>query len=547
MKKAYTEHTVKYHGLPRKRLAFMVMSLVTAMTVRAETPGLVVGIVIDGLRQETLDMLRPYMSNDGFNRLMDGGVVIENLDFGTNLDVPSATALLMTGASPNVNGIGNELVYEPNANRSNSVFFDNDFSGIYTDSHVSPQVLRVTTISDEARIAGAGVTYVYAIAPTEAQALVMGSHAGNSAVWFNSKTGNWATSSFYRELPQPAMNVNRTHSLISRMDTMQWVPSAVTAGAAHLPDHLTRYPFRYTFTGKDNGRFEKFANSPMINNEIVSLASQYVKSLQLGQHDGIDVLNLGFALQPAEFTKTAENRYEMYDSYIKLDAALAEFFKNLDSTLGEDNVIVYISGTPNLPQRRIDDGKWNIPGGEFSSRKAVSLLNLYLVAVHGNGEWVKGFHNGHVYLNADLANTKDLDIRDLRREAAQFLVRMSGVGHAYTIDDIITAQPIVPNALGQSRNTVIEQAGDVVVDIAPGWTLVDDYNYVVPEKEPRAYAVNPTTAPFLLKAPGVASQRIDLPVDARAIAPAITGLMHIRSPNGASTPPPMFKKSDNAR
>ena len=516
------------------------LTLLAAVPAFAQQPKLIIGIIVDGLKQETLDLLSPHFRPDGFNRFLKDGVVIENVDYGTNLDAAASVALLLTGATPVVNGISSERIYEPEGRRTRSVFQDENALGNFTEETLSPQALKLTTVSDEARIAGAGVTYVYAIAPEASQALLLGSHAGNSAVWFNDNTGNWATSTFYKETPAAILNVNRTNSLKNRLDGMIWEPSPTTAKAAGLPDHLTRYPFKYSFPSKDSERYARFANSPLINDEITALAQEYINGMQLGKHDGTDVLNLGFTLQPFEFSKTAENRYELYDSYIKLDASLAKLLNAAENVAGKDNVVVYISGTPSRGERRVDDEKWNIPGGDFSSRKAVSLLNLYLIALHGNGEWVKSYHNNQFYLNSDLANSLDKDITLLRRQAADFLVLMSGVGHAYTIEDIISANPVVPNALGKSRNTVIPQAGDVEIELIPGWRLIDDYNFIGQESK-TVKALTPTTAPFMIKAPQLNSKRIDAPIDARSIAPAIAGLLHIRAPNGANTPAVSFK------
>lgn len=186
------------------------------------------------------------------------------------------------------------------------VYNDEHVMGNYTDETLSPSSLKVTTLSDEARIAGAGVTYVHAIAPNSAMALTLGGHSANSSVWFNENTGNWASTTFYGDIPTPAVNSNRVHSLANRMDTMQWAPADVTARGAMLPDHLTRYPFRYVFARADRDRYAKFANSPLINTEITRLATEYLTTLELGRHDGTDVLNIGYTLQPFEWSKTPE-------------------------------------------------------------------------------------------------------------------------------------------------------------------------------------------------------------------------------------------------
>ena len=535
MKIQKSQNKIQPSALSQRIAVTILATVVSAVAINAGKPKLLVGIVVDGLQQERLDLLRPHLSKNGFNRFLNEGVVIDNIDFGTNVDAATATAILMTGTSPNVNGVSGELVYEPTAKRVHHVFNDNSTMGNFTQETLSPKALRVSTLSDEARIAGAGVTYVHAISPDAAQAIVMGSHAGNSAIWFNEKTGNWASSVYYRDMPVAAMNANRTQPLSYRLETLEWTPSTVTASASDLPEHLVKYPFRYTFSQKDADKYAKYAGTPLINQDITKLAKEYITGLELGRHEGTDVLNIAYNLQPYEWSKNPESRYEQYDSYVKLDESLSQLFDLIDKTVGRENAIIYLSGTPLRSQRRKDDVKWNIPGGEFSSRKAMSILNLYLIALHGNGEWVKAFHNGNFYLNNDLAKSLNKDISQIRRQAAECLMKMSGVGSAYTIDDIIRSTAQGTKAEGKMRNTIVSQSGDVIVELIPGWSLVDDFN--IPNHKPTTtYVQAPSTASFMISAPGYSPKRIETTVDARAIAPAISGMLHIRSPNGANVP-----------
>ena len=245
--------------------------------------------------------------------------------------------------------------------------------------------------------------------------------------WLNDRTANWAGSTAYPDFPASVSQRNRVSPLKSRIDTMQWTPSAASAQTNHLPDHLMRYPFRHTFGRKDGKGLDAFAQSPLANREITRVASEIVTTQQLGAHDGVtDMLNVAYTLLPYDYTKTSENRYELIDSYIKLDAQLADLFRTVDrSAGGSDNVLIYLAGTPPRTQRRREDERWKIPSGEFSTRKAISLLNLYLIAVHGNGEWVTAYADGSFYLNENLAKERNISKTDLRREAASLLKRMA--------------------------------------------------------------------------------------------------------------------------
>lgn len=507
-----------------------------SFAVKAGQPPIVVGLVVDGLRSEYLDLLRDQFGTDGFNRLIRNGVVLENIDYGTNLDAAASAAVLMTGASPSANGIGAGMRYNPTAKRFESSVYDGEALGNYTDQTFSGRSLRVSTITDENRIAGAGVGYAYSIAADPALAIILAGHAANSAVWLNDKTGYWCSSAYYPEIPAPITRRNRVHSLKTRLDTMQWTPSAASARADFLPGHLTRYPFRYTFAGSPGvSRVQQFAASPLVNKEVTDIAKDYISTMRLGTHDAPDMLNVAYSLQQYPWSKTPENRYELIDSYIKLDAYIADLLRTLDAHVGRDKALVYLAATPPPSSRRRDDEKWQIPTGEFSTRKAVSLLNLYLIALHGNGEWVRAFADGVFYLNDITVKEHNLNIRDIRQEAADFLKRMSGVDRAYTSDALINGTTGKENAEAMRRNTVVTDTGDVYVELAPGWELVDDYNNVS-SREGKVSVNALTTAPAFIMSPGIAPRTVTRTIDARAIAPTIAGQMHIRPPNGSALP-----------
>lgn len=527
----------QYSPLTRGNRLWLACALsVVSIAVNARQPKLVVGIVVDGLQQEYIDLLRDQFGPDGFNRLLNQGVVIDNVDYGTNLDAVAATAMVMTGAAPSVNGIGAATHFAPTAMQRRGVFDDPAVMGNYTDRAVSPKALRVTTLADESRIAGAGVTYAYAIAPTAEMALAMAGHAANNATWFDQRNGNWAGSTYYTDMPTAVNNRNRLRPLSARLDTMQWQPSANSKNTDWLPDHLTHYPFRYTFPSSNHDRYAAFASSPLINNEITSLAVDHINTLSLGTHDGPDMLNVAYTLKPYEFSKTPENRYELIDGYVKLDAYLAQLMRAAERQAGAGNALIYLVATPPQPQRRRDDERWQVPSGEFSTRKAVSLLNLYLIALHGNGDWVRAFADNTFYLNAALADQLGIEMPRLRTEVAEFIQRMSGVDRALTVDAIINATSTVDNPEALRRNTVASTAGDVRVWLAPGWELVDDYNAQGARSgQVTAYAL--TTAPAYILAPQSKSAVITDRVDARILAPTVAGQMHIRSPNGAALSP----------
>ncbi len=118
---------------------------------------------------------------------------------------------------------------------------------------------------------------------------------------------------------------------------------------------------------------------------------------------------------------------------------------------------------------------------------------------------------------------------------------MAGITEAYSLDDIIDGK----NADTQStprRNINIETAGDVFASILPGWEVIDDGTTAPdPNSYPMSQRVVAPFAPAFILTPALAPQTISSPVDARAIAPTITSILRIRSPNSAQKAPLRLK------
>lgn len=518
----------------------LIATLLTAFQVKvsaAETssaykrPQLVLSIMVDGLRSDYLELLSGHFGPDGFNLLLRDGVMLEEVEFGPGVDAAGAVAMLYTGAAPSVSGIASSEVFSTERKIAQPSLLDPSKIGNYTDETLSPAALKVSTLSDEIRIDGGGAAYSHSIAPDAERAIIMSGHAGNSAFWINSANGQWATTTHYREVPTSVTSRNFTRPLSSRIDTVLWAPSMDVSLYPGLPAHKRHYPFRHTFSGSNKEKFRLFKTAAPVNTEITDLALDYLSEMKLGERDAMDMLSVAYTLTPYSGSTDTDARLETMDAYLKLDRQIARLLKAAD---GETTVVI-LGGTPAEPAKDPDDPQWGLPGGEFSAKKAMSLLNMYLIAKLGNGEWVTAYHNGAFYLNHKLIGERRLDPEEVRTEAAKFLTRMSGVAGAFTIDDILEGR--TSEAL--RRNTVVGNAADVYVQVTPGWTLADDTS-TVPVRQVVRYAHS--TAPVVIYAPHLLeSARISTPVDARRVAPTVARVLRIRSPNAASEPPVNLK------
>ena len=174
----------KENKIAQRIIMSLIASMVT-MSISAQSPSkrpsLVVGIMIEGLDQTYIDQLRSYFGDKGFNRMLNEGIVLQKVDYGTPLDKIAATAMIYTGAAPSVNGIPSQEVFDSDKGIAYPILLDPSKIGNYTDETYSPVAISVTTLSDEIIINGDGLNQSHSIAPDALQSIIMGGHAGNSA------------------------------------------------------------------------------------------------------------------------------------------------------------------------------------------------------------------------------------------------------------------------------------------------------------------------------------------------------------------------------
>ncbi|MDE5712497.1 MAG: alkaline phosphatase family protein [Muribaculaceae bacterium] len=497
-------------------------------------PKLVVGIMIDQLRTDYIEYLQNLFGEKGFKKLMKDGAFLKDVDFKVpGLDPASGTAMIYTGGYPRHNGVTAAKVYDPVSKDMVPTLHDPSMIGNFTTETYSPANIRLSTISDELAIDGAGLAGIYSISPDPQQAIIMAGHAGSSAFWINDNTGKWATTTYYRETPAVVTQRNYNEPITTRIDTMQWKPSRHLSSYPGLPAQKRLLDFKHTFPTADRSVYRMYMSSPMVNTEVTDVAITYLKDLKIGSRgDAIDMLNVGYTAAPYKYVKDGDFRLELQDSYLRLDGQLTRLFDAIEKYVGLDNTLVYVASTGYYDDAVADDPQYRMPTGDFSVRRALSLLNSYLTARYGNGDYVDTYSAGHIYLDRKQIEERKLDLNEVAEAARDFLVRMSGVNDAFTMGDIMSSA--LPAMEAMRLGTDPKTGGDVVLEFNAGWNIVNDTKFPNETKVARSSMVQ---TPVFIMGCGVAPVVIGTPVDATAIAPTVTQVLRIRSPNGAESKP----------
>lgn len=521
------------------RLFTTLAMLLSLCGAEAQTPHalpkLVVNVMIDQLRTDYLEAFSPIFGERGFQRLMQEGCTYTQAEYPfTRPDRASATACFHSGAVPYDNGIPSEQWLDRRSLRPLFCVDDKNFEGIHTDEYSSPVHLSVSTIGDELKIATEGKGMVISISPFRDAAILSAGHAADACFWINDQTGQWCSTTYYGNFPFWAQTYNRHKSLQERIKNITWVPSnAIVGNFSYLVSGEIKSPFSHKFKGER--AFREFKFSGMINEEVNRFATQCITASGVGQDAVTDMLSLTYYAGNYDHRSVSESPMELQDTYVRLDKALGELFDEVESLVGKGNALFIVTGTGYCDEQICNDlSKYRIPSGTFDMHRAEMLLNMYLIAVYGQGRWVESSLGNEIYLNHKLIEQRNVNLRELLEMSSSFIIQLAGVKDVYTSQRLaIGAWTPGASKLRNAYNP--HRSGDILVQIAPGWSLANANGNSTKQNNISRESYVPF--PLFFMGTGFTAHKVETPVSIDLVAPTVSKVLRIRSPNGCGQPP----------
>ena len=480
----------------------LTMGCLQIHEVSAQTR-LVVSVTIDQLRSDYIDAFTSHYGSQGVKRLLRDGRVYKQVQFSFNAkDRASAIAAIYTGTTPSVNGIiGNEWL-DRDTGRLRNCVDDAAFMGNNTNESSSASMLLSSTLPDELKIATNNQAIVYSIAPFRDAAIISAGHAANCAFWINSETGKWCSTTYYKDFPQWLDNFNTQQG----------------------PDLRVKDKDRVN-------RYRRLLTTPAVNDEVNLLTEELLKQSELGKDEVIDFLSLTYYAGTYQHQPLQNNKEEIQTVYTNIDACLGNLIDLLERKVGMSHVLLCINSTGFTDPTYQDLTSYNIPTGEFYLNRCATLLNMFLMATYGEGNYVEHYYDQQIFLNHKLIENKHLDMADIQQKASEFLIQFSGVNEVYSANRLLLAP--YTERIERSRNGYHrKRSGDIVIEVLPGWQIVNEQTQI---KKIVSQAITP--APLIILHPAFKAATITTPVVAERIAPTIANTIHIRAPNGSSLSP----------
>lgn len=518
----------------RKLLTSLIAVLVISnMQAQQNAPKLVVCITIDQLRGDYIEYFYNTFGEKGFKRLMNQGVVYNNIRFEfTNVDQSSSFATIFTGSNPCFNGITGNKVYDMENKKELSCLYDPAFIGNYTKDNYSPKNLFGSTIADELKIASKGRSDVYSIAPDAESAIISAGHAANGAFWIDNTNGKWATTTYYKDVPWYVDRYNNgVESLASRVESMVWAPTLPMNSYKAFPYILDEIPFRYIFNPKTATCYTNLKTTPFVNKEVTRLAGQFLENGAFGSRSCPDMLAITY--YAGNFNKIMDKEYtaEVQDTYIQLDKDIEKLLDVIDKKVGLVNTLVVVTGTGYYNSIETYSDGLNLSSGEFHPDRCTALLNMYLMAIYGQKPWIKGYYNQQIFFDRKLIEDAKLDLTEIQSKAAEFVLEFSGVQHV-TTDRRLRSGYWNENTANFRNGTHHLNRGDLIIELQPGWKIVNNDT-----EKPSVVRNNAIISPLIFMGNGLKPAHIYREVKATEIAPSITHVLRIRPPNASKDTP----------
>lgn len=495
------------------------------------TPKLVVTLTIDQLRTDYMEAFSSLYGEKGFKRLLREAKVFSQAQFPFDeTDRASAIATLYTGTTPSMHGIIASTWMDTQTLRPRNCVDDPDFMGNYTDENSSASQLLTSTLSDELKIATRNRALVYSISPFRDAAILAAGHAGNGAFWLNKMTGKWCSTTYYNDFPWWISQYNDRNSPDFRIKDMVWDPLFPVTSYTFLPEWRTD-AFKYHLNNDRTNSFRRLILSPFANDEVNLLTEELLSKSTLGKDEIPDLLALTYYAGNYNHKSTQECAMEIQDTYARLDRSIANLLDMLDRHIGLQNILLCITSTGYADPEAADVGIYRVPGGEFYLNRCATLLNMYLMATYGEGQYVEGYHNLQIYLNHKLIESKQLDLNDIQEKSAQFLVQFSGVNEVYSANRLLLG-PWSPQ-IERIRNSFHrKRSGDLLIKVLPGWSVMQENN-----TDNRVVRSAEIPAPLILLGPGIKPETIRIPVCTDRVAPTLAKALRIRAPNACQSTP----------
>ncbi len=518
-----------------------------ASSTELPRPKLVVGIVVDQMRWDYLYRYYNRYQSNGFKRLLNEGFSCENtqVDYIPTFTAPGHTCIY-TGSVPALHGIaGNDFTVQATG-RTMYCTEDTTVQTVGSTSkagQMSPRNLLTTTVTDELRLATNFRSKVIGIALKDRGGILPAGHTANAAYWFDDKSGNWITSTYYMtELPQWVKDFN-DEKIAETYLKQDWTP--LYPLDTYLQSTADNSKYEGKFKGTDaptlpvktsalyKGNLGLIRSTPFGNTMTLDLAVAAINGEELGQHQVTDFLAVSLSSTDYIGHQFGINAVEIEDTYLRLDRDIASFLTYLDAKVGKGNYTVFLTADHGAAHNTAFLNDHGIPANVWDDGATLKDMNTYLKDKYKQDRIILNLGNYQVNLNNALIKEANLNEQAIKDDCIAYLQKLPYVAFAVDMEKAQTA-----NIPEQLRTRIIngyntKNSGVIQIILDPAWFTGHQGNDGGPTGTTHG-TWNPydNHIPLVFMGWGIQHGSLVRETHMTDIAATIAALLHIQAPNG---------------
>ncbi len=495
-----------------RRLLFAALLFTFSLPAQLTTqPKLVLAIVVDQFRYDYLTRFRVGYKG-GIDTLLTKGAVFTNAHYN---QFPTVTAVghstFLSGATPSVSGIIANEWYDRAAHANVTSVSDASVKLLGAEGPASsPNRMLASTLGDELKIVSQK-SKVVGISLKDRAAILPAGHMADGAYWFDNKSGNFVSSTFYfPDLPAWVKDYNGSRPG-DKFAHSEWMGKKFEAPGEALNASL--------------------AAAPWGNELIESFAEAAVTHEMLGQRGVTDLLAVSFSSNDYVGHAFGPDDPAVKDMAFRTDMLFRKLFTYLETKVGMKNILIVMTadhGVAPVPEVSIAR---KMPGGRFGSGTVEKTVQAALEQRYGKAEWVAGSFESMLYLNTELIAQKKLNRGEVTRTAADALIALPHVARVYTREQLLSGGfPLDATGIRMNNGFYAGRSGDLFVILDPFWlfgggtrgtshSTVWDYD---------------THVPVIFMGAGVRPGKYYDAITVNDVAPTLAALLGVEQPSGVS-------------
>ena len=525
-------------------LCTFVLTFTTCCTKeRKMQPRLIVGIVVDQMRYDYLYRYYDQYGQNGFKRLLNEGM---NFTYAQYNYIPTYTgpghASIYTGTTPYYHGIISNDWYDVGQKKTVYCARDTNYRTVGATGNagrMSPENLLSSTMTDQLRLSDNGHSKVFAISLKDRAAVLPGGHMANAAYWYDGKSGNFITSTYYcKELPAWVKRFNE-QKLPDRLMGSGWNLEQGRNYESSFPDNgpgeedifregKTTFPHLFTRLS-DTLKRELIRSTPFGNELLAGFFTELLKNEKPGQSDYCDFLSISFSSTDYVGHAYGPNSVEVMDTYLKLDRQIERILDTLDRLAGKGNYLLFLTADHGVKPNSSYLEANRIHAGRERTKGMKEQLNDYCTSHFGTSRIIEAIQDNQIYLNHTVLDSMKQSVGDVDNKLISFMRRaFPFTGIILTREELIAKPPVRSMNAFILNGFNIRRSGDLLFEMNQNYLVSGSGEKGTTHESSYDYD---THIPMIFFGwhvkPGESNQEVYV----EDIAPTITNLVHIQEPD----------------